>query len=173
MSTNTKAEQLLQRMNRRVSNKNGVEIGIDEKKTIIDQITGDGVAATEAENADSNGDGTEQTLGETTTDKGQTQIQVKGESSLVVGQGHVPSENDLSLGLASIATEVVQEIKQRKTKKDTHRNATFQLPIELLERFDRIAKMNKNVRGFKEKTVQRLLEQFCDAYERHTKKPSN
>ncbi|SFU95189.1 hypothetical protein [Alicyclobacillus macrosporangiidus] len=180
MSASTKAEQLLQRMNRRTTNTaSSVDEGIDQKKDILETIVGAVGVPDESVQGPAVVDQVQPPI-ETTTDRAESlasvaltgsddKTQVEVNSTFENGMGHQEvketSDIDLSKGLASIADQVVREIKSKKTKKDTHRKATYELPIELLERFDRIASLMKEPRGFKERTIQHLLERFCDEME--------
>jgi hypothetical protein len=188
VSASTKAEQLLQRMNRRTNNTpTTIDDSIDQKKDILDTIAGPTTVPESQLEApsDSNNDKSpsvvtssdskapEQATSESDNAKPQREVDSHGHIDNLHGEADLTSQSSMSEGLASIAEQVVKEVKSKKTKRDTHKKATYELPIDLLNRFDRIAKRNKDVRGFKEKTIQRLLEQFCDAVEAQLEKKKN
>ncbi|MCL6634001.1 MAG: hypothetical protein K6T63_15395 [Alicyclobacillus herbarius] len=180
MSASTKAEQLLQRMNRRTNNTpSTIDDSIDQKKDILDTIAGPTTAfESQQESPSYDNNSKEQAIETSFDDNIDEQETIHSDKSKYQAQSSLSSERgnpkievertsqtSVSEGLSSIAEQVVKEIKSKKTKRDTHKKATYELPIDLLERFDRIAKRMKEPRGFKEKTIQRLLEQFCDAVE--------
>ena len=172
-ASTTKSERLLQRMNRRTENTAAsVDEGIEQKRDILDTIVG------------SNHDNHSQMASDLDNLKEQVTVTSYIDNSIsqdneIINKNNSSEQSSFTntLGpknfaqeMASIAEQVAQEAKARKTKRETHKQVTYQLPKELLKRFDRIAQRNKDVRGFKEKTVQRLIEEFCDAMEAKQKK---